>query len=220
MPSPSPAGRAAPTTSRALVVASVLALLGALLVARQSARAAARPCWGDIVPDANAPSPSELAQLPKAPSVGQRLRPGVAALGDFELHFVPVYHRFGDTDEIGWKDLRIVDPSSCSERPIPLNRVASGAAVDYAITISRDKAHDVYVVHGSREVLAAFRKRQAPGLKYTWTDGVLSALVFDALSGVTLLAGLVRAARAAPGEALLGISLLLSALGAVLALGA
>jgi hypothetical protein len=65
-----------------------------------------------------------------------------------------------------------------------------------------------------------FRKRPATEVKHVWTGDALPALLFDALSGVTLLAGLVRVARARPGGALLAISLVLSAFGALFGLAA
>jgi len=218
MASPSPADRVGSATSWTLVAAAVLALCGAVFIAQRAVRASARSCWGDIVPDAYVPSPSELARLPKTPSVGPRLSPGVAALGEFELHFVPVYHRFGDTDEIAWQDLTLVDPSSCSERAIPLDRGRPDGMIDYLISVYHDDAHGIYIVHTTRTPLAVFRRHPAPGVKHLWTSNMIFALMVDGLSGVALLAGLARAARARPGGTMLAISLLLSVLGAIFGL--
>ena len=219
MASPSLSNRRSFAASRALVATAVLALFGAALVAWRSARAGDRPCWGDIVADAYVPSVGQLAQLPPGPSVGRRLSRTSVALGDFELHFVPAYHRFDDTAEIGWDNMSIVDPSSCSETAIPLDRSTSGWPIDPTIAVFRDEAHDVYIVHSSRQALAVFRRRSAPGTKHVWPQDLGWALLLDSASAAALLVGLVRAARARPGDALLAISLLLSAFGALFGLG-
>ncbi|MFT3768259.1 MAG: hypothetical protein QM820_22645 [Minicystis sp.] len=141
----------------------------------------------------------------------------MAVLGDLELHFAPIYHRFGDTDEIGWAGASIVDPSSCSEHDIPLDLGARAGTSLGPITLARDPVRDIYVISSERTVLAAYHRHPAPSMKHHWA-GLAPALAFDAVSALVLFVGAARILRARPAEALLGISLLLSVLGALLGL--
>jgi hypothetical protein len=215
MASPSPVDRAASIRSRTLVAAAILSLCGAAFIAQRAVRSIARPCWGDIVPDAYVPSPNELARLPRGRWVGPRLNREAAAVGEFELHFVPIYHRNDETFEIGWANMRIVDPSSCSERAIPLDRGSPAGMIDPSIAVFHDDAHGVYIVHTTSTLLGVFRRRPAPGVKHSWTASVLLSLLLATLSGATLFGGVLRVARGRPGEALLAISLVLAVLGVI-----
>jgi hypothetical protein len=127
----------------------------------------------------------------------------VILLGDYELRYTPVYHRFGDTDEIGWSGARIVDPSACSSDGVPLDPRLSGGPIPGDVVLSRDNARAVYVVHDRRSALAVFRRRAAPGVRHALGDA-LSAIAFDGASALTLAVALVQAARRRPAGAALG----------------
>lgn len=173
----------------------------------------ARPCWGDIVPvaDGAAPEPRSLQLIA---TTGTPRPGGVVDLGPYELHYIPIHHGSHDDMEIGWANLRIVDPRACRRDTIWLSLGDREGTSVAPVQLFHDVPRDVYLVRAGAAFVGRFARHAAPGLVRPWA-AFLAAVVFDGAAAVAWLLGRRRARR---GGGLIFTSMMLAACGTLLVL--